>query len=167
MWLCGLRILAKPVPHLHTQFNRDLSWDSIDMDFMNLNQSAHGDREFGYMAAREAFRAVAVFPYPIAKPIFQLLLLFSRGDGLRLIYSAASIFMLVVSCRSGVELHLAPTQFELMAFLFEHQGPPVRMRNCCALSGGPNMETKWSTFAPMYAAYGRRSKMNRPGRSTC
>jgi L-arabinose isomerase len=52
MWLGGLRILAKPLLHLHTQFNRDLPWDSIDMDFMNLNQSAHGDREFGYMATR-------------------------------------------------------------------------------------------------------------------
>jgi L-arabinose isomerase len=52
MWLSGLRLLAKPVLHLHTQFNRDLPWDSIDMDFMNLNQSAHGDREFGYIATR-------------------------------------------------------------------------------------------------------------------
>jgi L-arabinose isomerase len=52
MWLGGLRLLAKPMLHLHTQFNRDLPWDSIDMDFMNLNQSAHGDREFGYMATR-------------------------------------------------------------------------------------------------------------------
>ena len=52
MWLGGLRLLAKPILHLHTQYNRDLPWDSIDMDFMNLNQSAHGDREFGYMATR-------------------------------------------------------------------------------------------------------------------
>jgi L-arabinose isomerase len=52
MWLGGLRLLAKPILHLHTQFNHDLPWDSIDMDFMNLNQSAHGDREFGYMATR-------------------------------------------------------------------------------------------------------------------
>jgi L-arabinose isomerase len=52
MWLSGLRLLAKPILHLHTQFNRDLPWESIDMDFMNLNQSAHGDREFGYMATR-------------------------------------------------------------------------------------------------------------------
>ncbi len=52
MWMSGLRILSKPLLHLHTQFNRDLPWDSIDMDFMNLNQSAHGDREFGYMATR-------------------------------------------------------------------------------------------------------------------
>src|SRR5689334_15687244 len=52
MWLSGLRLLVKPILHLHTQFNRDLPWDSIDMDFMNLNQSAHGDREFGYIATR-------------------------------------------------------------------------------------------------------------------
>ena len=52
MWLGGLRLLVKPILHLHTQFNRDLPWDSIDMDFMNLNQSAHGDREFGYLATR-------------------------------------------------------------------------------------------------------------------
>ena len=52
MWLGGLRILGKPVLHLHTQFNPDLPWKSIDMDFMNLNQSAHGDREFGHLAAR-------------------------------------------------------------------------------------------------------------------
>ena len=52
MWLSGLRLMAKPILHLHTQFNRDLPWESIDMDFMNLNQSAHGDREFGYMATR-------------------------------------------------------------------------------------------------------------------
>jgi L-arabinose isomerase len=52
MWLGGLRLLARPILHLHTQFNRDLPWDSIDMDFMNLNQSAHGDREFGYLSTR-------------------------------------------------------------------------------------------------------------------
>jgi L-arabinose isomerase len=52
MWLGGLRTLAKPIIHLHTQFNRDLPWNSIDMDFMNLNQSAHGDREFGHLAMR-------------------------------------------------------------------------------------------------------------------
>src|SRR5581483_3285505 len=52
MWIGGLRILQKPVLHLHTQFNRDIPWDSIDMDFMNLNQSAHGDREFGFIGSR-------------------------------------------------------------------------------------------------------------------
>jgi L-arabinose isomerase len=52
MWIRGLNILQKPMLHLHTQFNRDIPWDSIDMDFMNLNQSAHGDREFGFMVSR-------------------------------------------------------------------------------------------------------------------
>ncbi|WP_128548604.1 L-arabinose isomerase [Larkinella soli] len=52
MWIRGLNLLKKPLLHLHTQFNRDIPWDSIDMDFMNLNQSAHGDREFGFMMTR-------------------------------------------------------------------------------------------------------------------
>lgn len=52
MWINGLKILQKPFVHLHTQFNRDIPWSSIDMDFMNLNQSAHGDREFGFICSR-------------------------------------------------------------------------------------------------------------------
>src|ERR1700733_8785696 len=52
MWIRGLNILQKPMLHLHTQFNRDIPWSSIDMDFMNLNQSAHGDREFGFIVSR-------------------------------------------------------------------------------------------------------------------
>ena len=52
MWIRGLTALQKPLCHLHTQFNRDIPWGSIDMDFMNLNQSAHGDREFGFMVSR-------------------------------------------------------------------------------------------------------------------
>jgi len=52
MWIAGLVELNKPLCHLHTQFNRDIPWDSIDMDFMNLNQSAHGDREHGFIGAR-------------------------------------------------------------------------------------------------------------------
>jgi L-arabinose isomerase len=52
MWIAGLTRLAKPLAHLHTQFNRELPWGDIDMDFMNLNQSAHGDREFGFIGAR-------------------------------------------------------------------------------------------------------------------
>jgi L-arabinose isomerase len=52
MWIAGLTQLHKPLCHLHTQFNRDIPWDSIDMDFMNLNQSAHGDREHGFIGAR-------------------------------------------------------------------------------------------------------------------
>jgi L-arabinose isomerase len=52
MWINGLKILMKPIMHLHTQFNRDIPWPAIDMDFMNLNQSAHGDREFGFIMSR-------------------------------------------------------------------------------------------------------------------
>jgi len=52
MWIQGLAVNRKPLLHLHTQYNRDIPWASIDMDFMNLNQSAHGDREHGYIHAR-------------------------------------------------------------------------------------------------------------------
>ncbi len=52
MWIAGFSILRKPLLHLHTQFNRDIPWNGIDMDFMNLNQSAHGDREHGFIGAR-------------------------------------------------------------------------------------------------------------------
>ncbi|WP_296686601.1 L-arabinose isomerase [Flavobacterium sp.] len=52
MWIGGLNILKKPLCHLHTQFNAEIPWNSIDMDFMNLNQSAHGDREFGFIMSR-------------------------------------------------------------------------------------------------------------------
>lgn len=52
MWIGGLKVLQKPMLHLHTQFNRDIPWKDIDMDFMNLNQSAHGDREFGFIMTR-------------------------------------------------------------------------------------------------------------------
>ena len=52
MWIAGLSELRKPLLHLHTQFNRDIPWDSIDMDFMNLNQAAHGDREYGFIGTR-------------------------------------------------------------------------------------------------------------------
>jgi L-arabinose isomerase len=56
MWIAGLAGLNKPLLHLHTQANRELPWGSIDFDFMNLNQSAHGDREFAYIAARMGAR---------------------------------------------------------------------------------------------------------------
>jgi L-arabinose isomerase len=52
MWIAGLRALQKPFVHLHTQYNRDIPWAEIDMDFMNMNQSAHGDREFGFIGSR-------------------------------------------------------------------------------------------------------------------
>lgn len=52
MWIGGLRVLHKPLAHLHTQFQRDIPWSTIDMDYMNLHQSAHGGREFGHICAR-------------------------------------------------------------------------------------------------------------------
>lgn len=52
MWIEGLTSYRKPLMHLHTQYHRDIPWESIDMDFMNINQSAHGDREYGYMNSR-------------------------------------------------------------------------------------------------------------------
>jgi L-arabinose isomerase len=52
MWIAGLGQLRKPFLHLHTQYNREIPWAEIDMDFMNLNQSAHGDREFGFIGSR-------------------------------------------------------------------------------------------------------------------
>ena len=52
MWIAGLSLLKKPFAHLHTQYNREIPWSTIDMDFMNLNQAAHGDREFGFIGSR-------------------------------------------------------------------------------------------------------------------
>jgi L-arabinose isomerase len=52
MWISGLTLLKKPFAHLHTQYNCEIPWSTIDMDFMNLNQSAHGDREFGFIGSR-------------------------------------------------------------------------------------------------------------------
>lgn len=63
MWISGLSQLRKPLLHLHTQFNRDIPWDSIDMDFMNLNQSAHGDREYGFIGARMGISRKVVVGY--------------------------------------------------------------------------------------------------------
>ncbi len=60
MWINGLKILHKPFLHLHTQFNRDIPWSSINMDFMNLNQSAHGGREFGFIATRMGLKRKVV-----------------------------------------------------------------------------------------------------------
>jgi L-arabinose isomerase len=52
MWINGLRLLQRPLLHFHTQYNRDIPWSTIDMDFMNLNQAAHGDREHGFIMTR-------------------------------------------------------------------------------------------------------------------
>ncbi|MFU0543888.1 L-arabinose isomerase [Gardnerella vaginalis] len=56
MWIRGLELLRKPLLQLNTQYHREIPWDSIDMDFMNLNQAAHGDREFGYIVSRLGIR---------------------------------------------------------------------------------------------------------------
>ena len=63
MWIGGLSALQKPFMHLHTQFNRDIPWNDIDMDFMNLNQSAHGGREFGFIGARMRINRKVVVGY--------------------------------------------------------------------------------------------------------
>ena len=63
MWIHGLQILHKPLLHLHTQFNEEIPWDTMDMDFMNLNQSAHGDREFGHIISRMRIRRKLVVGY--------------------------------------------------------------------------------------------------------
>ncbi len=60
MWIHGLQQLRKPLMHLHTQYNREIPWDTMDMDFMNLNQSAHGDREFGHICTRMRIRRKVV-----------------------------------------------------------------------------------------------------------
>jgi L-arabinose isomerase len=63
MWIAGLSLLRKPFVHLHTQFNRDIPWSQIDMDFMNLNQSAHGGREFGFIGSRMRINRKVVVGY--------------------------------------------------------------------------------------------------------
>jgi len=60
MWVRGLSVLKKPLLQFHTQFNRDIPWATIDMDFMNLNQSAHGDREYGHIVARLGIKKTVV-----------------------------------------------------------------------------------------------------------
>ena len=83
MWIGGLRILAKPIAHLHTQYNRDLPWNSIDMDFMNLNQSAHGDREFGHLAARIGLKRKVVVGHWENKAVQERLGAWSRAAAAR------------------------------------------------------------------------------------
>ena len=63
MWIHGLQQFKKPLLHLHTQFNKEIPWDTMDMDFMNLNQSAHGDREFGHICPRMRIRRKVVVGY--------------------------------------------------------------------------------------------------------
>jgi L-arabinose isomerase len=63
MWIAGLSELRKPLLHLHTQYNRDIPWSGINMDFMNLNQAAHGDREYGFIGARMGLARKVVAGY--------------------------------------------------------------------------------------------------------
>ncbi|MDR0938062.1 MAG: L-arabinose isomerase [Mediterranea sp.] len=63
MWIHGLQQLRKPLLHFHTQYNKEIPWDTMDMDFMNLNQSAHGDREFGHICTRMRIRRKVVVGY--------------------------------------------------------------------------------------------------------
>jgi L-arabinose isomerase len=70
MWIKGLAVLNKPFLHFHTQMNRDIPWETIDMNFMNLNQSAHGDREFGFIGARMRLnRKIVVGHYQDAEAV--------------------------------------------------------------------------------------------------
>src|SRR4051812_46526301 len=71
MWIGGLTALQKPLLHLHTQANVELPWADIDFDFMNLNQAAHGDREFGYMATRLGIARKTVVGHASHEPVLR------------------------------------------------------------------------------------------------
>lgn len=78
MWIRGLNVLHKPLCHLHTQFNAGIPWNSIDMDFMNLNQSAHGDREFGFIMSRMRLKRKVVVGHWKSPRVHQKLNTWSR-----------------------------------------------------------------------------------------
>jgi L-arabinose isomerase len=78
MWIRGLNCLKKPLLHLHTQFNRDIPWGSIDMDFMNLNQSAHGDREFGFIMSRMRLNRKVVVGFWQQEDVLQKISVWAR-----------------------------------------------------------------------------------------
>ena len=79
MWIGGLKALKKPLAHLHTQYNRDIPWGDIDMDFMNLNQSAHGDREFGFIMSRMRYNRKVVVGHWQDEETLQQLGVWSRA----------------------------------------------------------------------------------------
>lgn len=79
MWIGGLKILQKPLCHLHTQFNQDIPWNDIDMDFMNLNQSAHGDREFGFIMTRMRIRRKIIVGHWQDKKVLESINIWSRA----------------------------------------------------------------------------------------
>ena len=64
MWIAGLEALGKPLLHLHTQAGQSLPWSTIDMDFMNLNQAAHGDREYAHIVTRMGTARKVVVGHP-------------------------------------------------------------------------------------------------------
>jgi L-arabinose isomerase len=78
MWINGLNLLQVPILHLHTQFNRDIPYAEIDMDFMNLNQSAHGDREFGFMLSRMRLNRKVVVGHWQAKSVLEQINVWAR-----------------------------------------------------------------------------------------
>ncbi|WP_288716927.1 L-arabinose isomerase [Duncaniella muris] len=78
MWIHGLQQLRKPLLHFHTQYNAEIPWETMDMDFMNLNQSAHGDREFGHICARLNIRRKVVVGYWKDKAIQERIAVWSR-----------------------------------------------------------------------------------------
>ena len=78
MWINGLKILQKPLAHLHTQYNRDIPWDAIDMDFMNTNQSAHGDREFGFIGSRMRLNRKVIVGHWQSADVHERLSIWSR-----------------------------------------------------------------------------------------
>lgn len=79
MWINGLKILQKPILHLHTQFNRDIPWNTIDMDYMNLNQSAHGDREFGFIMSRMKLKRKVVAGHWQDKNVLERINIWARA----------------------------------------------------------------------------------------
>ncbi|MBI5029100.1 MAG: L-arabinose isomerase [Chloroflexi bacterium] len=89
MWLNGLVALQKPFLHLHTQFNRDIPWATIDMNFMNLNQSAHGDREFGFAASRMRLNRKVVVGHWQTDEVQQEIGVWTRAASARLDWQCA------------------------------------------------------------------------------
>jgi len=79
MWISGLKVLQKPFVHLHTQFNRDIPWSDIDMNFMNLNQSAHGGREFGFICTRMGINRKVVVGHWKEESVRQQLVIWMRA----------------------------------------------------------------------------------------
>ena len=78
MWIHGLQQLRKPLLHFHTQYNAEIPWETMDMDFMNLNQSAHGDREFGHICARLGVRRKVVVGYWKDRNVLEKIAVWSR-----------------------------------------------------------------------------------------